>query len=581
VLSTKLEKLLTNCLAVILLLSCLSKFGATLAHTLQCTDTAWLIATGQYILAHGLPATDPFSFTCSDRPIVIYQWLFTVALGRLYQFGGLWLVALATALVVSLIYLWHLPTSLLKQGVKPVYVFGLLSLVCSPAFFWARPQLVSFVLIPVFTYLLERFRQRGYDKRLWLLPLLMVIWVNGHSFWFIGLAMVTVYLVTAIAQKSAPERQTLSLLLFTCFVAVLINPYGAGLVAYNLSFTTEPDFGSIRELQPVMMIFPQFYLNHLLYLTLGWLAILIGLRSVPISGLILAAGGTCAALMFYRFIPVAVLLTWPYIGLALSKNHFFNTTEAERADGENYDCKFSQLLTKVLPLLAIASTMFFFLRQFPVGQPVWFTNSDTNFETTKFLKQYPDLTKNLFCDPSIGSALIFENLAPVFIDSRFDFYGRQFCTEFNNCFNAEDGWQQYLEKWQVSSLCVDDTYPIYWALMSSQDWLLAFDDQHFSIWLPNNETGTKRLNKLIADMGGRKLRNLSEERRKEMPERLCQKHALTAVSYLSKGKTQQGLQEIESGLSWSNHAKLTPFLQRNYRRLKSQSTPQAESQSQP
>ncbi len=551
-LNIKLENLLTNSFAVLLFIFCLNKFGANIDHTLQCGDTAWLIKTGQYILAQGIPATDCFNFTCPDRPIVIYQWLFATALGLLFQYGGLWLVGLAVGIVAALIYLCYLPVSMMRQGVKPVYVFGLLSLVCSPIFFWARPQLISFLLIAVFTIVLERFRNHGYNKSIWMLPPLMVLWANMHSFWFIGLAMVATYLLIEIAHKQCQNRQRLLILLFACIGAILVNPYGWGLITYNLSFTTEPDFGSIRELQPLLLTHPRFFIDHLLYLTLAWLAILRGRSAVPLAGLTLAAVASVAALMFYRFIPVAILLTWPYMGLALSRMTIFNSRQT----------KVSNLATWGFVAIAVICATFSFLQHFPPGQPVWFTNSDTNLETTTFLKQHPDLTKNMFCDPAIGNTLIFENLSPVFIDTRFDFYGRKFCTEYNNCFNAEEGWQSYLAKWQVSSLCVDDSYQIYQALLSSSDWLLVFDDQHFSVWLPNNEAGEKKRQELFTSMGGRELSNLALKRRQEMPEQLCRKHALTAISYLSAGQKQLALQEAEKGLSWSKQSKLNSFLER-------------------
>lgn len=556
-LSTKFENLIANSFAFLLFILCLNKFGANIDHTLQCGDTAWLIKTGQYILAHGIPATDCFSFTCPDRPIVIYQWLFAIALGVLFQYGGLWLVGLAAGIVTALIYLCYLPVSMIKQGVKPIYAFGLLSLVCSPILFWARPQLISFLLIAVFTIVLERFRNHGYNKSLWMLPPLMVLWANAHSFWFIGLAMVASYLLIELAQKQCQNRQSLLILLFACIGAILVNPYGWGLITYNLSFTTEPDFGSIRELQPVLLTYPGLFINHLLYLTLAWLAILRGHRAVPLAGLILAAVASGAALMFYRFVPVAILLTWPYTGLALSRMTIFNSSQT----------KVSNLATWGFAAMAISCAVFSFLHRFPPGQAVWFTNSDTNLETTTFLKQHPELTKNMFCDPAIGNTLIFENLSPVFIDTRFDFYGRKFCTEYNNCFNAEEGWQSYLTKWQVSSLCVDDSYQIYQALLSSPDWLLVFDDQHFSVWLPNNEAGEKKRSELLTSMGGRELSNLLLKRRQEMPERLCRKHALTAISYLSTGQKQLALQETESALSWSKQGKLAAFLERLKKRL--------------
>ncbi len=556
-LNNRLENLLTNCFAALLFIFCLSKFGANIEHTLQCGDTAWLIKTGQFILAHGIPATDCFSFTCPERPIVIYQWLFSIVLGVLFQYAGLWLVGLAAGIVTALIYLYYLPVSMIRQGVKPIYVFGLLSLVCSPILFWARPQLTSFVLIAVFTIVLERFRNHGYNRTLWLLPPLMVLWANMHSFWFIGLAMVATYLLIELAQKQCKNRPSLLILLFACIGAVLVNPYGWGLITYNLSFTTEPDFGSIRELQPILLTHPRFFIDHLLYLALAWLAILRGRSTVPLAGLILAAVASSAALMFYRFVPVAILLTWPYVGLALSKITIFNSSQT----------KVSNLATWGFVAMAISCAVFFFLQRFPLGQAVWFTNSDTNLETTTFLKQHPDLTKNMFCDPAIGNTLIFENLSPVFIDTRFDFYGRKFCTEYNNCFNAEEGWQSYLTKWQVSSLCVDDSYQIYQALLSSPDWLLVFDDQHFSVWLPNNEAGEKKRRDLVTSMGDRELSNLALKRRQEMPEQLCRKHTLTAISYLSTGKKQLALQEVESGLSWSKQGKLAAFLERLKKRL--------------
>ncbi|MFA6209546.1 MAG: hypothetical protein WCT03_08195 [Candidatus Obscuribacterales bacterium] len=493
-LTSKLEKILVNCFAAALYIFCLGKFGSLIGRTLQCGDTGWLIKTGQYILAHGLPATDPFSFTCPDRPIVIYQWLFAVALGALFQHGGLWLVGLASAVVAALIYLCYLPASMIRLGVKPVYVFGLLSLASCPVFFWARPQLVSFVLIALFTLILEHLRTKGYDRLTWLLPPLMVLWANSHSFWFIGLLMVTAYLIAAILENKN-ERRSLGLVLLACFGAVLLNPYGWALVQYNISFTTEPDFGSIRELQPSLLLHPKLFVADLFYLALAWSAIIVGRRAVPLSGLLLAAIGSVAALMFYRFEPVAILLTWPYAGLALSKIESFQSA-ALKQEPANSGAKRLKLVTIILPILAIGCAMFSFMCQFPPEKPIWFTNTDTNLETTKFLKRHPDLLNRMFCDPAIGSSLIFENLAPVFIDTRFDFYGRQFCSEYNSCFDAEQGWQDYLSKWQVRSLCVDDNYPIYKALLTSKSWLVVFDDHHFSVWLPNNEAGKKRQQEL-------------------------------------------------------------------------------------
>ncbi len=463
----KLEHWIGVSSTVVMLIFCLTGFYVNIERVLQSSDTAWLIKTGQFILLHGLPTKDPFSWTCSQQPIVIYQWLFSVAASVIYQCGGLWLVGLISAILVAFIYLCFLPASMLVQRVKPVYVFGLLSLTSTPIWFWARPQLISFLLIAAFTYLLERYRLYGFQKTMWILPLLMVLWVNVHSFWFIGLIMVALYLLPAI------KSVKVACLLLLCFVSILANPYGAGIISYNLSFLSEPDFFGIWELQPNLLLAPQANIGILTYFILAWAAIIAGRAKVPLAGLLLAGAGTIASLMFYRFIPVAVLLTWPYVGVALSQFSAFRNEAA---------IKSKRLL--VLPVLAIVCACLFFVIRFPVNKPVWFTHSNSNLEVIKYLKQHPDLTKRMLCGPALGCSQILEDLGPVFIDTRFDFYGQDFCTQYNNCLQAKGNWQAYIDKWQVKSLCIENTCPLYGELLVSHFWRKKYDDGNYSIWLP-------------------------------------------------------------------------------------------------
>lgn len=315
--------------AAIFLLLCAGKFAANIDLVLQSSDTGWLIKTGQYILAHGIPATDPFSYTCPERQLVIYQWLFAIMAGALFNWGGLWLVGLVAGCTATVIYLWLLPAIMLSQRVAAAYVFGLLSLVACPVWYWARPQLISFILIPVFIEILERQREYG-KSPVWLLPLLMLLWVNSHSFWFIGLGTVALYLIPALlndlaTNDSAKERagkpiQT-AIILAACIAAVFINPYGAGLIGYNWSFLGDSDYATIRELQPLWNFKFGFDISLPAYLLITWVCLLFGRRHVPLAGFILCAIASAAGLLVYRFVAVAVLITWPYLSRVLGQWH--------------------------------------------------------------------------------------------------------------------------------------------------------------------------------------------------------------------------------------------------------------------
>lgn len=487
-----LERLIVVLFAFVFLILSLANFNCLVGCVLQSSDTVWLIKTGQYTLAHGLPVTDPFSWTCAGKPIVIYQWLFAVAIALVFQSGGLWLVGLASAVIAAITSIGFLSNSMLRQGIKPVYVFGLLSLISTPAWFWARPQLISFLLIYIFIYLLENFRKYGFGKTPWLLPPLMVLWVNTHSFWFIGLLMVFCYFFNLLSKS-----KHLCLFLLCCF-AVLANPYGTGIFSYNLTFLSEPDFGKIFELQSNLLTSPQSNFGLLIYLTLVWIAIIVGRAAVPSSGLMLAALSTCAALMFYRFAPVAVLLTWPYLGLALSQFSIFKnetsetkenkeTSETKESEKESLSQKYSlksfaQINPLIMPVFAAVCACVFYSIKFPPGKPIWFSHSNSNLGAINILRQHPELRDRMFCSAAFGCSQILEDLGPVFIDTRFDFYGKKFCAEYDDCIHARGDWQAYLNKWQIKSLCIENTFPLYRELQFSKCWQSVFDDGKCSIW---------------------------------------------------------------------------------------------------
>lgn len=443
---------------------CFANFASNIERVFQSSDTAWLIKTGQHLLEHGFTRTDPFSWTCSRQPLVIYQWLFSIFAGAVYKIGGLWLIGLTTAIAVALLLLVLLPHLMLKQGVKPVYVFGLTSLILTPAWFWARPQIVSFILIVIFVSLLESFRQNGFKKKHWLLPLLMVLWANCHSFWFIGLAMMLAYFL--------PACRSLKMAGFTllCIASVFLNPYGAGLISYNLSFLSEPDFGTIRELQPSLLLDPVSNLQTLTYLCLAWIAIIANRAKVPLQGLILASLGTFSGLLFYRFAPIAILLTWPYMALALSENSYF----------ANFKLKTNFVLA--ILTLSIIATSVCYINKFPVDKPVWFTYTCNNLKVIEFLRQNPTLTEKMFCGPALGCSQILENLGPVFIDTRFDFYGRDFCNKYSHCLTAQEGWQAYLDKWKIKTVSIEKTSLLNRELAQSPLWRKVYDDGDYLVW---------------------------------------------------------------------------------------------------
>jgi hypothetical protein len=166
------------------------------------TDTWWHLRSGEYILAHrAVPLTDPFSLTRLDQPWIDHSWGSQIIMYGFYKlFGGAGQpgdggnvgLAVYTALLATagMVFVY-----LMCEGNVYLRAFVVILAAAAAAVFWsARPQMTSFFLSTVVLYLLYLYKQRRVD-RLWLVPIIMVIWVNLHS----GFAIGFILLVGAIA----------------------------------------------------------------------------------------------------------------------------------------------------------------------------------------------------------------------------------------------------------------------------------------------------------------------------------------------------------------------------------------------
>ncbi len=191
-------------------------------------DLGWQLATGRYILQHHLiPSMEVFSYTAHGNP-----WLYPPFSGvifyLLYLVGGYaalsWLSALACLATVAI---------LAGQGTR---TSAALAIVAVPAIAFRtvpRAELFTTILFAALTAILWNHYQ-GHKAHLFLLPLLMLAWVNLHTGFIAGLALVAAYLVLEFCDLPFAARRGAALdsmrrafpWLFASFVATLLNPWG-------------------------------------------------------------------------------------------------------------------------------------------------------------------------------------------------------------------------------------------------------------------------------------------------------------------------------------------------------------------
>jgi hypothetical protein len=69
----------------------------------------------------------------------------------------------------------------------------------------------------------------------------------------------------------------------------------------------------------------------------------------------------------------------------------------------------------------------------------------------------------------------------VFIDGQTDFYGEALTREYVQVMSVENGWQEILEKYDVSWVIVQSDKPLVPALQEELDWEVIYSDQTAAI----------------------------------------------------------------------------------------------------
>src|SRR6516164_8161332 len=212
-------------------------------RTLTVTDLGWQLATARWIVQrHEIPSTDVFSYTAQGQP-----WVYPVGSGLIfygaYLLGGYallsWIQAAACAGMVALL-VW--------RGSLVSVVLAILAVPMIATRTGARADMFSVVLFAAFLVLIWQHHQSG-RARLWLLPILMVAWVNLHLGFIAGLALMAAYVaVEALDMLWRERREAAAERLLSCWpwlivtcVVTLVNPWGWGIFAAVLRQTRAMD----------------------------------------------------------------------------------------------------------------------------------------------------------------------------------------------------------------------------------------------------------------------------------------------------------------------------------------------------
>lgn len=223
------------------------------APILRDSDSAWHIAAGRLILETGSPYhTNTWSFTAPDYRWHNLSWLWDALLALIEKNAGI--AHLFTLTIVmkaaTLALLAYSIQSRVKAGFDPLMLSVALAALVMLHSAGCRPQLITYVLVVVFHYILHRHRTNF--SILLCLPFLMILWVNTHGGYLAGFIITGVYGVVALLEKNTPLVKNLLVIGVLMALATLINPWGWGIYlgVYDTLGKAE-SMATVQEWQPL------------------------------------------------------------------------------------------------------------------------------------------------------------------------------------------------------------------------------------------------------------------------------------------------------------------------------------------
>ena len=518
-------RLMPSLTDVAFLLPLILLFGGLLGvrNMLGDGDTGWHIRIGDWILAHRqVPRQDMFSFTKPGQPFFAWEWLWDVGASWLHRHGGLGAVVLASLLVISFTsaLLYRLVYRRCGNPLVSIVLTGLAAAAASVHWF-ARPHLITMLLLVVFLSILERVRE-GRTRLLWTLPALMIPWANLHGGFLIGIVIVGTYgageILGAIVTRDPAARRA-SLLAAArylaatagCLLTSLLNPYGYRLYTHLIEYFSDPyAMKYIQEFQSTNFHTPAAgFLEIMLILGLG-AAVWYGLRR-QFTEVLMIAGFGHLSLVVVRNMPIYALAVAPIIAVPLLA-WLKALAEAPIADwirtvfgtfveiGEELNpferpwrIHAAPLLVLLLLTVEIAAPSagikfkpVYDPKAYPEKalaalNPAWLTAANPAQQ------QLFDPERRVFTQDDWGDYLIYK-LSPrglkVFVDGRSDFYGGKFGQDYIDVMNVKFDWQQTLDRYGVDTILMPTDAPLSGALKESRRWRVAYDDGMAIVFRP-------------------------------------------------------------------------------------------------
>jgi len=468
-------------------------------------DTGYHTRAGEYIMGNlKVPDHDIFSHISPPVKWTAHEWLSEVIFALIHRVSGLTGIVVATSILIASIY--ALLFRFLRSSGMNIIVAALvvaLATGTSTIHWLARPHIFSLLFMLIWYMVLDTYQLKK-KNYLYLLPLLMIFWVNLHGGFIAGFILLGIYiagnLLKAVFVKeekgeALTRLKTLFPVLVFCLLASLLNPKGYQILLFPFNVISNRFMmDHVNE-----YLSPNFHYDLRYEYMLLLMIFVFGVSVFRLSAIetMLVLLFTHMSLFSARYIPLYAIILTPIIGRRLDgiidllrekrliKRFLAISDRASATDSKTKGYLWSGVASAIVILLVFTGKVDY-----------GFDKKKLPVDAVHFMKK-EKITGNMFNNDEFGDYIIYSAWPEykVFIDGRSDMYGTERMKEYFKVIGIKDGWDRVFEKYCISWIIynADSAFANY--LFERKDWRLVYADKVANIFVKNTPEYRPLINK--------------------------------------------------------------------------------------
>lgn len=461
-------------------------------------DTGYHIRAGEYIIANiEVPKTDIFSFHSPEMDWTAHEWLSEVIMAVIHDFSGISGIVLFYTLILSLsFYMFFKVLNSLSNNIIIVWIVAFMGISCTGIHWLARPHVFSFLFLIIWYWILDSYEYKEKSSLIYYLPIIIVVWVNLHGGFILGLLLIGVYFIgNVLALKKGNEEnkkfiknkiKKLFMIGLLCILASMINPIGYKIIFFPFKFITQKYLANyISEFMPTNM---QEQLAFQIFFFFCLTIILISKKKFDLTEGLLFLLLTYMSFKSVRYTTLFPLIVSPIIVKKLDftiKETNFKTIKFIKEKGENIGRAQKSAKGFIWVFIVIIASIILIKKEMIVYN---FNDEKHPVDAVNFLLE-EEIKGNMFNNDEFGDYLIYAAYPKykVFLDGRSDMYGEEMIEKYLEVIRIKSDWKKVLAEYGIDWVFYNSKSILSRYLYEQEDWHLIYADKVAHIYVKKND----------------------------------------------------------------------------------------------